>query len=142
MDELIEKLKNWGADTENAVNRVMQDEAFYQSLVVRFAASPEFELLENALKDGNGREAFRLAHSIKGASANLSLTPLYSAVSDLTEDLRKYAMPGGEKLHQQDTEDRQSRQKDSQDNQKSGHLEKFRRERDRLRAIVADSGYL
>jgi len=157
MDKLIEELKSWGADTDSGIHRVMDDVSFYHSLVVRFASFAEFAQLEKALNEGSWTEAFRLAHSLKGASANLSLTPLYLAVSDLTEDLRKYAvpkMPKEAELRQRNTLEDQKDNRDDQENSLSdenpdgrkrmetvvsdAHLDRFRRERDSLRVLVAD----
>lgn len=94
MDKLIEELRNWGADTDGGIQRVMNDEAFYRMLVLKFADSPEFETLEDALDRGDRKAAFGIAHSLKGASANLSLTPFYRAVAAVVEDLRKYSGGG------------------------------------------------
>ena len=91
MDKLIEELRNWGADTDGGIQRVMNDEGFYRMLILKFADSPEFASLEKALDCGDREEAFRIAHSLKGASANLSLTPFLRAVSAVVEDLRKYS---------------------------------------------------
>lgn len=94
MDKLIEELRNWGADTDGGIQRVMNDEEFYRMLILKFADSPEFQSLEAALDRGDRKEAFRIAHSLKGASANLSLTPFCRAVSDVVEDLRRYSAGG------------------------------------------------
>lgn len=94
MDKLIEELRNWGADTDGGIQRVMDDEEFYRMLVLKFADSPEFETLEAALDRGDRKAAFGIAHSLKGASANLSLTPFYRAVAAVVEDLRKYSGVG------------------------------------------------
>ena len=94
MEKLIEELKNWGADTDAGIQRVMNDEEFYRMLVLKFADSPEFETLEAALDRGDRKAAFGIAHSLKGASANLSLTPFYRAVAEVVEDLRKYSGVG------------------------------------------------
>lgn len=118
MDKLIEELRNWGADTDGGIQRVMNDEAFYRMLVLKFADSPEFETLETALDRGERKDAFGIAHSLKGASANLSLTPFYRAVAEVVEDLRKYSGVGREAAEE--------------DTELELHLQQYRMERDLL----------
>lgn len=118
MDKLIEELKNWGADTDAGIQRVMNDEEFYRMLVLKFADSPEFETLETALDRGERKDAFGIAHSLKGASANLSLTPFYRAVAEVVEDLRKYSGVGREAAEE--------------DTELELHLQQYRMERDLL----------
>lgn len=122
MDKLIEELKNWGADTDAGIQRVMNDEEFYRMLVLKFADSPEFETLEAALDRGDRKAAFGIAHSLKGASANLSLTPFYRAVAAVVEDLRKYSGVGRE-----DAEE---------DTELELHLQQYRMERDLLMSLT------
>ena len=46
------------------------------------------------MADGDTVKAFEAAHAIKGAAGNLSLTPIFAPVSELTELLRgATAMP-------------------------------------------------
>ena len=118
MDKLIEELRNWGADTDGGIQRVMDDEEFYRMLVLKFADSPEFETLEAALDRGDRKAAFGIAHSLKGASANLSLTPFYRAVAAVVEDLRKYSGVGREAAEE--------------DTELELHLQQYRMERDLL----------
>ena len=40
------------------------------------------------LKEGNLDEAFEAAHALKGALGNLSLTPIYEKIVEITELLR------------------------------------------------------
>ena len=122
MDKLIEELKNWGADTDAGIQRVMNDEEFYRMLVLKFADSPEFETLEAALDRGDRKAAFGIAHSLKGASAKLSLTPFYRAVAAVVEDLRKYSGVGREAAEE--------------DTELELHLQQYRMERDLLMSLT------
>lgn len=122
MDKLIEELKNWGADTDAGIQRVMNDEEFYRMLVLKFADSPEFETLETALDRGERKDAFGIAHSLKGASANLSLTPFYRAVAEVVEDLRKYSGVGREAAEE--------------DAELELHLQQYRMQRDLLMSLA------
>ena len=88
MNGLKKKLKGWGADPDAALHRMLGDEDFYLKLLREFACEQEVSDFELAVEARNYKEAFRLAHSMKGTAANLSLTPLYDALSVLVEDLR------------------------------------------------------
>lgn len=125
MDKLIEELRNWGADTDGGIQRVMNDEEFYRMLVLKFADSPEFETLETALDRGERKDAFGIAHSLKGASANLSLTPFYRAVAEVVEDLRKYSGVGGV-----------GREAAEEDAELELHLQQYRMQRDLLMSLA------
>ena len=65
------------------------------SLIERFTArfpdDPSFHDLSREMENGNRAGAFRAAHTLKGVCANLSVTRLLEAVSQLTEVLRPEA---------------------------------------------------
>ena len=84
----IEELKALGADVETGLSRCVGNEALYLKLVGMGLGDTKFEELESAVKAGNLDKAFELCHALKGVIGNLALTPLYEALSDLTEKLR------------------------------------------------------
>ena len=84
----IEELKAQGADVETGLSRCVENEALYLKLVGMGLGDAKFEELETALDAGNLTKAFELCHALKGVIGNLALTPLYEALSDLTEKLR------------------------------------------------------
>ena len=84
----IEKLNEFGANTNEALERCMNNEAFYLMLVEKELKDDSLERLDAALKEGNLDSGFEIAHSLKGVLANLSLTPLYDVVVEITELLR------------------------------------------------------
>ena len=84
----IEKLSEFGADTNDALERFMNNEQFYLMLVEKALKDDSLERLDAALKDGKLDEGFEIAHSLKGVLLNLSLTPLYEVVVEITELLR------------------------------------------------------
>lgn len=87
MTEIKRQLIEWGADPDGAILRMMNDEGFYRQMLDKFAAEKELRVLGDVARR-NPREGFRIAHSLKGTSGMLGLTPLYDAVSDVVEDLR------------------------------------------------------
>ena len=84
----VENLKELGVNTDEGLARCMNNEQFYLMLVGKALSDDGIERLDSALRSGNLDEGFETAHSLKGVLGNLSLTPLYDAVAEITELLR------------------------------------------------------
>lgn len=84
----LDDLVAYGANVDKGLMRCMNNEAFYLRLVDMMKADPGFETLQQAIADGRLRDAFEAAHSLKGALANLAITPLHEPVVQITELLR------------------------------------------------------
>lgn len=84
----LEKLKEFGADTESGMNRCMNNEEFYIMLVNSVLPDNRLEQLERSVTDGDLDKAFEIAHALKGMYGNISLTPIYEPISQMTELLR------------------------------------------------------
>ena len=84
----IDELKRFGADTEEGSARCLGNDEFYLSLVRTVPGEQSFEKLSEAIKINDLDTAFELAHGLKGVLGNLSLTPIYQPVSEMTELLR------------------------------------------------------
>lgn len=56
--------------------------------IARFLNDDSYDNLCLAIREGQREDAFRAAHSLKGVSANLSLTKLLTSVEKMTEFLR------------------------------------------------------
>ena len=84
----IERLNEYGANTQEALTRCMGSEALYLRLVKMLSGDTHFSELEKALQADDLHAAFEAAHALKGVLANLSLTPVLTPISELTELLR------------------------------------------------------
>lgn len=84
----IEKLKAFGADTDEGLTRCMNDEKFYLMLVGSALKYDQIDTLEKQIASDDLDAAFETAHALKGVYANLSLTPIYRTIFDITELLR------------------------------------------------------
>jgi hypothetical protein len=84
----IEELKALGADTDTGLSRCLGNEALYLKLVGMGLGDAKFEELGAAVNDGDLDKAFELCHALKGVIGNLAISPLYEALSDMTEKLR------------------------------------------------------
>lgn len=86
--QTIAILKAWGCDMDAALERVVQDEELLEDCLKLFYDDAEFFSLKQHLEDGDTQKAFDSAHTLKGVSANLGLTPLYKAICAMVEPLR------------------------------------------------------
>lgn len=84
----IEKLNDFGANTEEGLGRCYGNEALYLRLVGMIPAEASFDKLQSALDSNDLDGAFEAAHALKGVLGNLSLTPMYEVCSEMTELLR------------------------------------------------------
>jgi len=84
----IEKLREWGANVDEALERCLNNEAFYLRLVDKALQDPHFDRLKEAVGSGDLDGAFEAAHALKGVMANLALTPILTPVREMTELLR------------------------------------------------------
>jgi len=84
----IEKLRTYGANVDEGLERCMNNEAFYLRLVNMALQDSAFGDLGAALAEKEYKAAFEHAHKLKGILANLALTPILEPVAELTELLR------------------------------------------------------
>lgn len=89
----IEALNEYGADTKEGVARCMGMEDFYLQLIATQLEDAGFSRFEEAIDSGDMTKAFDAAHALKGALANLALTPIAEPVSEITERLRNATGP-------------------------------------------------
>ena len=88
-----------GGDYDEVMGR-LRSERLVQKFVLKFLNDGSYQLLLDSLAAGDGEEAFRAAHTIKGVCANLAFNELLESSEGLTEALRdgKPAQPGEEEL--------------------------------------------
>ena len=84
----LDALREIGVKPEEGLSRCMNNEQFYLSLVKRVAGDAGFQKLKDAIEAGDLETGFETAHALKGVLGNLSLTPLYESVAEITELLR------------------------------------------------------
>ena len=85
----VDKLKSFGADTKDGIERCMGNEELYLRLASAVPDQDEFDKLYKSASSGDLAAAFEAAHALKGVLGNLSLTPLYIKMCEITELLRK-----------------------------------------------------
>lgn len=88
MAEMIDKLREYGADVDSAIARCAGSSSLYIKLIGMFLADDGIAGIGEALDDNDLHAAFEAAHGVKGVAGNLSLTPLYDSVCAIVEPLR------------------------------------------------------
>ena len=83
----VNDLKTYGANTEEGLRRCMNNESFYLRLVKMIPGDASFPKLYDAVENGDLDIAFEAAHALKGSAGNLSLTPIFAPISEITEIL-------------------------------------------------------
>ncbi|MBR3367775.1 MAG: Hpt domain-containing protein [Lachnospiraceae bacterium] len=76
-----------GGDYEAAIGVFRREERICRFLRM-FPEDPSFGELEEAMASEDAERAFHAVHTLKGVAANLYLTALHRAASDVTELLR------------------------------------------------------
>ena len=84
----LDDLRAFGANVDEGMARCMNMEAFYLRLVNSVKQEPHFAELFAAIEARDLEAGFRAAHALKGVLGNLSLTPLYEPMCEITELLR------------------------------------------------------
>ena len=77
-----------GADYEGVLGR-LRSEGLIKKFAKKFLDDGSFQSLKDNLAQGNGEEAFRAAHTLKGVCQNLGFDNLYQVSFDITEKLRE-----------------------------------------------------
>lgn len=89
MDELLkQKLMENGADVEGTLQRFRGNGDLYLRFLKKLKDDQNYAKLKEYVEQGDYEEAFKAAHTVKGVSANLGLTPILDASSALTELFR------------------------------------------------------
>ena len=85
--------KKMGADYQEVLGR-LYNETMICKFVRMFLQDDSFQILEEALRRGDVKEAFRGAHTLKGVCQNLGFSNLYAPAYTLTETLRAGRLSG------------------------------------------------
>jgi HPt (histidine-containing phosphotransfer) domain-containing protein len=89
MQDFKEIFNAYGADYESTMERFMRNEGMYLRFLDMLFQDGNLQKLGNALQSGSMTEAFEAAHTLKGVTGNMGLTPLYAAVCRIVEPLRR-----------------------------------------------------
>ncbi|MEG1857552.1 MAG: Hpt domain-containing protein [Pseudoflavonifractor sp.] len=88
MDQMLEELTRYGADVTGAMGRFLGDIDLYKTCFATFVEDEAFSKLGEALQIPDYEKAFECAHTLKGVTGNMGLTPLYEVICSIVEALR------------------------------------------------------
>lgn len=86
---LLEELKSMGVDVEQGLDRLMGNVSLYERMLVKLLDMLKNSMVTPEFDSNNYDEIIEKAHAIKGATGNLSITPLYKAYSEVVSLLRE-----------------------------------------------------
>ncbi len=89
MDGMLEELRGMGVDVDGALSRLGGNAALYMRLLAKLAATIGQYAIDPGFDASGLGEAREKAHTLKGTTGNLSLTPLYEAYGEITRLLRE-----------------------------------------------------
>lgn len=86
-----------GADFNGVIGR-LGSEALIKRFALKFLDDTSFQSLKEGLEKGDGEQAFRAAHTLKGVCLNLGFDNLYKVSEKITEQLRGRDTAGTEEM--------------------------------------------
>lgn len=86
--DFLEELKGLGVDVDEALGRFMKNEGLYKRMLAKLPSNIESLEILPFIEAGDNQTALSNAHTLKGVTGNLSLTPLYKAYSDIVAMFR------------------------------------------------------
>lgn len=72
-----------GVDTEGTIRRFSGNAELYEKFLFKFPKDPSFSEISAALEQENYEQAYKAAHTLKGASANLGMDRISGACSKI-----------------------------------------------------------
>lgn len=85
---LLEDLKNLDVDIDNTMMRFMNNETLFKKFLLKFPNDNNISELKELINTKQYDVASSTAHTLKGVTGNLGLTPLYVRFTAMVEDLR------------------------------------------------------
>lgn len=85
---LQEELKELGVNVDEGINRLMGNASLYEKMLGTFVNMLEKSTVDPDFDSENYDDVIETTHAIKGASGNLSITPVYEAYTKIVDLLR------------------------------------------------------
>lgn len=83
--DLIEEMKAFGADTDDALTRFMGNKGLYEKMLKKLPKVVEDTPVMSFAQSGDYETATSNAHALKGVTGNLSLTPLFTNYTTIVD---------------------------------------------------------
>lgn len=85
---LLEELKSLGVDVDGGISRLNGNQSLYERMMYKFLDMMKKSVVQPDFSNDDYTEVIEVAHAIKGAAGNLSVTPVYDAYSKIVDLLR------------------------------------------------------
>ncbi|MCH5207833.1 MAG: hypothetical protein J1F04_03015 [Oscillospiraceae bacterium] len=86
--DILTELKNLGVNIDEAMNRFMNNEGLYIKMLAKLQPNIEKLPVLSLCEAGDNEQALANAHTLKGITGNLSLTPLFNGYTRIVELFR------------------------------------------------------
>jgi HPt (histidine-containing phosphotransfer) domain-containing protein len=86
---MLEQLAALGVDIEDGKKRFMNNTALYERMLRKLPENAKELEVASYLHNGEYEKALSNAHTLKGVTGNLSVTPLYQGYSEIVTLLRE-----------------------------------------------------
>lgn len=86
---LLDEMKELGVNVDEGLKRFMGNSSLYERMFGSFVKMINKSLVDPDFDANDYQEVIEKAHAIKGATGNLSITPLYEAYSEIVSLLRE-----------------------------------------------------
>lgn len=85
---MLEELKDLGVDVDGGIKRLSGKQALYERMMFKFLDMMKKSVVSPDFDSNNYGDVIEVAHALKGAAGNLSVTPLYEAYGKIVDLLR------------------------------------------------------
>ena len=86
---LLDEMKELGVNVDEGLKRFMGNSALYEKMFGSFVKMINKSLVDPDFDANDYQDVIEKTHAIKGATGNLSITPLYEAYSKIVSLLRE-----------------------------------------------------
>ena len=86
---LLAELQTFNVDIQDGLKRFVNNAALYEKMLKKFPAAAEGLPVKECFDSGDLEGALANAHTLKGMTGNLSLTPLFAAYTEIVALLRE-----------------------------------------------------
>ncbi len=87
--DMLSELEALGVDTKAALSRMNGNEGLYVRMLGKFLTMMQDIDFPGEINEDDCPQLAEKAHAVKGTAGNLSITPMYSAYTEITELLRQ-----------------------------------------------------
>lgn len=88
MSNIFDELKSLGVDVDEGLQRFMNNSSLYEKMLGKFTDNASQLNVMQCFEEGNLEDALAKAHTLKGVTGNLSITPLYKGYTEIVALLR------------------------------------------------------